>query len=208
MTTRSVAYNISDTGKSVGYARLAGIGDRAVRWEANGAATLLGDVPRQSGYSLGKGINNSGEVVGEAFFGFAENPLAVRWATDGSGTRLDELPGHITGLSQAWGITDDGLVGGYAYLEDIGDFGANRAVIWDAAGAPWMLQDLMADGNAWTFTSIEGIDSDATTLRVLAIGCKNGGELNYYMVDASVPEPTGMGLFAVIALVSLSRRVR
>jgi len=204
VTTRSVAYNISDAGQAVGYARFADVGDRAVRWDAGGAATLLGVVPGQGGYSIANGVNDAGQVVGEALF--AGGTLAVRWGADGSGTRLGDLPGHDTQLSQAWGVTDGGLVGGYAYLADLGDLGANRAVIWDAGGAPSMLQDLMADGNAWTFTSVEGIDANTTTLRVLAIGSRNGGPFNYYLVDAAVPEPAGFGLLLLMALALLVPR--
>lgn len=204
-TIRSIAYNINDAGQAVGYARLLeGFDrvDRAVRWEADGSATLLGNAPGQAGYSLAVGINNAGEAVGEA--ALFSTVLAVRWAADGSATRLGDLPGHITGLSQAWGITDDGLVAGYAFLEGIG----NRGVIWDADGTPSMLQDLMADGNAWTFTGIEGIAANATTLRVLAIGSKNGGPFNYYFVNASIPEPTGAGVLTLAAPALLAWRRR
>jgi uncharacterized membrane protein len=201
-TLRSLAYDISDTARVAGVARLSGIGDRAVRWDADGSATLLGVAPGQAGYSLTTGINNAGEAVGEAF---VDSVLAVRWAADGSATLLDDLPGHITGLSQAWAITDDGLVAGYAYLADMG---VNRAVIWDANGKPSMLQDLMADGNTWTFVSIEGIDADATRICALAVGSKNGGPFNYYFIEATVPEPATISLlsFSAFALLRRARR--
>jgi hypothetical protein len=69
-----------------------------------------------------------------------------------------------------------------------------------------MLQDLSADGNTWTFTEIDGIDADATTLRVLAVGSKNDGPFNYYFVDAAVPEPGGAALLVLAAWGALVRR--
>ena len=208
-TIRSVAFNISDAGQAAGYARLGGLGRRAVRWDAAGGATLLGLVPGQTGYSLANGINKRGEAVGEAYFGAIDNVLAVRWAADGSARRLGDLPGYYTVLSQAWAVTDEGLVGGYATLADDeeGIIG-NRAVIWDAGGRPSMLQDLVADGNDWVLTSIEGLDADTATLRVLAIGTRNGGPLNYYLLSAPVPEPGGLALVLIGAAVGGGRRPR
>jgi hypothetical protein len=181
----SMAYGISDTGFVAGYADLSG-GRFAVRWAPDGSATVLG-----LGSALS--INNLGQAVGGG---------PIRWEADGSATGLGDLPGHLIGVTQAWGITNNGLVGGYEYLADTG---FNRAVIWDADGTPSMLQDLVADGNAWTFTEIDGIDADATMLRVLAVGSKNGGPFNFYFVDASIPEPTTLVLLALGLPVLLCR---
>lgn len=206
MTTRgsSLAYNISDAGLTVGYAELSAGGiRRAVRWAADGSASLLGLTPGQSGSSFATGINNAGEAAGYAYDSSVGNYHAVRWAADGSATLLGEVPGHIPGLSQAWGITDSGLTAGYAYLPDLG---FDRAVIWDAAGNASSLQDLMADGNTWIFSAIEGIDANADMIRVLAIGSKNGGPVNYYLVTSSIPEPASAVIMAIAILALLARR--
>jgi hypothetical protein len=67
------------------------------------------------------------------------------------------------------------------------------------------LQDLMADGNTWKFTTALGIDADETTIRVAAYGSKNGGPDQFYLLTAAVPEPTG-ALLVVGAPLLLRRR--
>jgi probable HAF family extracellular repeat protein len=195
-TIRGFAYNISDSGIAVGSVDVSEFERDAVRWAADGSATLLGKAPGSWGsatYAIG--VNNAGEAAGyTVFLGGAAQ--AVRWATDGSATRLADLPGHDIATSAAWGITNEGLIGGEQYEPGV----ANHIVIWDTDGMPARLEDLMADGNAWSFREFDGIDADTTMVRVSAIGSKNGGPLNYYLLEANVPEPASVSLLAVAAL--------
>ncbi|CAN5397724.1 hypothetical protein BH09PLA1_BH09PLA1_31720 [soil metagenome] len=202
----SSGYSINDAGQVAGYANGTG-GIAAVRWEANGSATILADPPGPAPRQIiANAINNSGESVGWVDqVGTDFTYSAVRWAADGSATLLGGVPGVPTYYSHAYGITDSGLVAGSADLSVAG-IGDNRAVIWDAAGNGALLQNLMADGNSWNFTNALSIDADATTIRVLAYGSKNGGPNGYYMVNAAIPEPTVLGLLGVVAVIVLSGR--
>lgn len=198
---QSFAYSLNDAGQVAGYANLSGVGGRAIRWAPDGSAEILGMV---DGYLIGEvhDINSAGEVVGHLIK--SRSPTrAVLWAEDGTATLLDQISGSSSNF--AYGIADSGHIAGHAFMIDVSD---NRAVIWDAAGSPSLLQDLMSDGNAWTFTRAYGIDSNAATLRVLAFGSKNGEPDAWYMLNAAIPEPTSLALLAIAAPLALRRMCR
>ncbi len=207
-TRTSKAHDINDAGQAAGYVRRSvGVPSRAVRWEVNGSGTLLGDVPNETTTtSQANGINASGQAVGSAVFTSSNaGTRAVRWEADGSATRLGEVPGVPMYSTEAFGITDTGLTIGYTNVVAVPN-NYLVATIWDEDGNAALLQDLMAEGNTWTFVTARGIDSDATTLRVLAFGSKNGGALNWYLVSATIPEPTAAGMLVLVVAPLLRQR--
>ena len=76
------------------------------------------------------------------------------------------MPDQTTNGSEAFGITDAGLAYGQVPVQ-VGASLVYRSVIWDAAGNATPLQDLMADGNTWSFGPAIAIDADATAIRVV-----------------------------------------
>ena len=198
-TSSSYANSVNDTGMAVGYANLSS-GSRAVRWAADGSATRLGDVAGQTtAFSLARDVNATGQAVG--FADINSSFHAVRWAANGTATLLGDFAGQATRDSEAYGITDTGYVAGYINSVN----GLSRAAIWDVAGNATALQDLMNDGNTWTFSQARSIDENATTIRVLAYGSKDGGTTSgWYFVTAAVPEPSA--LFGLAAPMALLRR--
>lgn len=203
----SVAVAINDVGQTVGNAIL-GSGMHAVRWEPNGSVRVLSNPPgtQPGDDSDASCINNAGQAAGQIesiLYNYKRR--AVRWAGDGSATLLGDVPGYTTRESDADGIDDTGLVVGDAFLVELND---TRGVIWDRSGNAALLQDVMADGNSWTFRSAFGIDSDGLTIHVLARGSKNGGPEGWYFVSAPVPEPIAGALLAFAAAACRRRSPR
>jgi probable HAF family extracellular repeat protein len=92
--------------------------------------TDLGTLPGNTS-SYAYGINNSGQVVGQSYFGGPGR--AFLWDATSGMQDLGTLPGDCT--SYARGINDSGQVVGDSYTFDI----APRAFLWDAANG---MQDL------------------------------------------------------------------
>jgi uncharacterized membrane protein len=153
--SNSIAYSINSAGAAVGYAnKYAGsmnLGSRAVRWDALGTATELGNLGTNS--TTGDGFTNSqslslnaaGTAVGFAQKyngGINAGYRAVRW--DASGTAATELGNLGTDLkgntmSYAYTLNSAGTAIGYAdkYVGTTLATNRNvghRAVRWDASG--------------------------------------------------------------------------
>jgi hypothetical protein len=145
------AYAINNAGTTVGYTdrwnvfspRGGGWADRAVRWNAAGAVTELGEISTagaQTPWSRAYAVNQRGTTVGWAdkivsnmFLG----TRAVRW--DGAGiaaTELDMLgtpPPSITN-SEANDVNESGTAVGWSQKFAPGMNLGTRAVRWDAGG--------------------------------------------------------------------------
>ena len=121
------------------------LGERAVRWDASGAATELGHLGTSFGFTLAtaSAINDAGTAVGIARkvdgAGNIGGFKAVRW--EPSETAAIELaslgtsPDGSTGTSFALAINSAGTaVGTASEFDSAGNFVAIRAVRWDASG--------------------------------------------------------------------------
>jgi len=137
------ALAVNSAGKAVGSETLyddgSYVGLRAVRWDASGAATELGNLGGSSNRALA--INDAGTAVGYAQknTGVPIGDRAVRW--DASGTAATEL-GNLGTNNGSIGYTNAraravnafGMAVGYAQKYDANTDMGSRAVRWDASG--------------------------------------------------------------------------
>ncbi|GAB3505493.1 hypothetical protein [Amycolatopsis cihanbeyliensis] len=129
---RATARAVNDSGAIAGYLSTGGSEPgtnrtRAVRWNSDGAATILPGLP-DGGSSYALGIGRDGTVIGEAEDA-AGNGHAVRWDGNGDLTRLATLPGDT--VSSASAINDDGVIVGYTTTPDRARV---HPVRWDGNG--------------------------------------------------------------------------
>jgi probable HAF family extracellular repeat protein len=104
-----IAHAINQRGQVTGAARTPTNEFHAYLWDEKSGMTDLGALPGDT-YSIGRGINNRGQVVGQSspteavagFFGGCPNagpsdglPRAVLWGDDGAITDLGTLGGKI-----------------------------------------------------------------------------------------------------------------
>jgi hypothetical protein len=148
--TQSVPHAINDAGTIVGDAAKFGdsdepLGERAVRWDASGAATELGNLGTDADgytYAVAYAINDAGTAVGyaETYDGSGGylGDRAVRWdASDTIATELENLGTDIDGVATSYpdAINNAGTIVGYAEKYDgSGGYLGGRAVRWDASG--------------------------------------------------------------------------
>ncbi|MBY0262353.1 MAG: DUF3466 family protein [Phycisphaerales bacterium] len=133
-STTAFAYAINDAGTSVGsaekYVAGASVGSRAVRWDASGAATELGNLGTSaagSTNSVAFAINNSGIAVGVAGrypLGTYVGDSAVYWGLDGEAvdlnTFLSPADRLLWTLFRANGISDTNWVTGVGRFDPDG----------------------------------------------------------------------------------------
>ncbi len=140
--------SINAGGVAVGQARAyeSGIykGDRAVRWNASGAAAELGILAIHIGNAdavyLANSINSEGTAIGTGMEPFATNPdfRAIRWDASATiATELGNLGVSVNGTldSRPNAINDSGTVVGRVTRFESGISRGYRAVRWDALSA-------------------------------------------------------------------------
>ena len=152
---------MNNTGTAVGYAlKYDGssnyLGERAVRWDASGAATELGHLGTDNGYtvSVANAINDAGMAVGITYkhdiSGSYKGPRAVRWEASGTAaTELENLGTSPSGFTSSFAhaINSVGTSVGTAHKYDSsGNFLGDPAVRWDASGTVTELQTFVAPG--------------------------------------------------------------
>jgi hypothetical protein len=157
---QSVVSAINSAGVAVGYAETYDDYERAIRWDASGAATEL-DIPNEAPFELGYpwrravAINDAGMVVGRVSGDFYT--LSVRWDASGVATELMDLgrPGgawveDINYAGIAVGIGGEPGMSSYVY----------NAVYWGLDGVAVDLNTLIDPASGWTLTDARFI-SDA-----------------------------------------------
>jgi hypothetical protein len=182
------ANDVNDSGVSVGWSGkthsllLADLGDRAVRWDAAGNPTELGNI---SSYTAGSGgetytvatseaysINNVGTAVGYGTIyeasGASKGNRAVRWNAAGVATELGHLGTSVSAVtnSAAWAINEAGAAVGFATKFDAGGLNdGQRAVRWNAGStAAIELQVLGAGANGSTFSKAYTLNENGTAV--------------------------------------------
>lgn len=111
---------INSTGEIAGSRQIGGGGDwQAFRWD-NGVFTNLGDLNNSTAnphYSLAKGINDNGEIVGESYY-VDQNGVAYLRAflwKNGNMTNLGSLVQGFSSYSSATNINNNEQIVGYNY---------------------------------------------------------------------------------------------
>jgi hypothetical protein len=131
----SQAYAINDAGTAVGYSYKSDsdwnlYGERAMRWDASGAATELGNLGADTwGYTdaEARAINASGIAVGWGLKdGVYGDSLAVYWGLDGNAVNLNTLIDPNSGwtLTKAVSISDTSWIVGMGLFDPDGPGGA------------------------------------------------------------------------------------
>ena len=182
------ANDLNDNGVAVGWSGkthsvlLADLGDRAVRWDAAGNPTELGNI---SSYTAGSGsesyavatseayaINNAGMAVGYGTIydamGASKGNRAVRWNAAGVATELGHLGTGISALtnSAAWAINEAGVAVGFATKFDAAGLNdGQRAVRWNAGSTLAIeLQVLGTDADGSTFSKAYTVNEIGTAV--------------------------------------------
>lgn len=156
-TTHTRVYSINDQGIAVGDATNAS-GGHAVRWSADGTATQLDSLGGDFNHSA-VAINNEGTAVGYSLPVSPNESRATRW--DAGGTNATQL-----GVSNAFpyegatAINNAGHVIGWGHHRF--NIGGTRAMRWDSAGQPVLL-DLLGIENTTKWLSNAADINDAGT---------------------------------------------
>ncbi len=146
-TSSTTGRGVNDAGEAAGYAHrvVAGVGKgaRAVRWDASGTVTELGNLGISGSgatHAYAHDINTAGTAIGYARRhdgGVFKGDRAVRWdASASTAIELDNLGVDGSGVTSSYarGINTAGTVVGRAKKYDSGSYEGFRAVRWDASG--------------------------------------------------------------------------
>lgn len=113
---RSIAFDVSDTGRIVGRSE-SGAGELAVAWNGAAPPASLGELPGGDVYSEAFGVNEAGEIVGVS--ADASGNRAVLWDTTGGPYDLnDRLDASGAGwvIERATAINESGQIAANATL--------------------------------------------------------------------------------------------
>jgi hypothetical protein len=175
--TNISAYAVNSEGTAVGCAfkSVGGIykGGRAVRWDASGTATELGNLGTDNNGltdACAYAVNGGGRAAGWAtkyVSGSNQGERAVRW--DASGTVATELGnlgtnGNFTG-ARAYAINNAGTAVGFGLKYAGATFLGYRATRWGASGtAVWELGNLGTDAIGFTSGAAFAINAAGTVV--------------------------------------------
>jgi hypothetical protein len=217
-----VALAINDANTAVGWVQKPGtggisVGKRAVRWDALGAVTELGNLGINSTMFsktdiLAFAVNAAGTAVGWAEkwslngkVWFGNRP--VRW--DASGTAATELgtlgvsganPPRASGI--AYAVNDANTAVGYSEKYDSGTLVGTRAVRWDVSGAATELGNLGLDVNNSTSAIAWAVNGAGTAVgysQKYDGGIDKGSRAVIWLPDASAIDLNDLGVVPVPA---------
>jgi uncharacterized membrane protein len=210
----SSARAINDAGTIVGGvekydASVNYLGSSAVRWDASGTATELGNLGTHTGipYTSPVAINDSGTAVGWAIKYDASGTYlggrAVRW--DASDTTAIEL-GNLGGsdVSDAYAINNSGIIVGHAYKYGTSGNGqdGDRAVYWGADNVAVDLNTLIDPASGWTLNYADCISDTGWIAGVGSFDPDGAGGQDAYerLFLLQIPEPSSFVLLAGASL--------
>lgn len=129
--------DINASGVMVGIGDLpAGMGTRAIRWNAAGTPSVLPTLPGFN--ATAKDVNDSGVVVGRAFSSAVDDDRAVRWDAAGAITELGNLglSAQGTTLVSVAALNSAGVAVGHAAKYDsVGSYLGTLPVRWEGTAA-------------------------------------------------------------------------
>ena len=204
--TDARAFAINDAGMSVGYAAKyidgTGGGQRAVRWDASGIATELGNLGISGGTTAACAfvINDAGTAAGYASKYSNGDDLggrAVRWDISGTVTELGDLGTDSRGYtsSSVSAINASGTAVGESDKYVGGKRQGSRGVRWAASGtAVTELGNLGVDSNGKTYSQAHAINDAGTAVgyAMKYVGGSNKGS-RAVRWDASYTAATELG---------------
>lgn len=148
-------------------------GEHAVRWDAAGNVTELGDIGTDANGGTGseaRAINAAGTATGYAnkfVSGTNKGIRAVRWDASGTAIELGNLGTTSSGNTSTEGsaINSAGTIVGYGDKYVAGNWQANVAMRWDPSGtAATELGNLGTDAAGSTHTYAYGINDAGTAV--------------------------------------------
>ena len=192
------ARDINDSGQVVGSATTVEGQGRAFLYSDGQALNLgtLGPVftsPNYSNSSSGEAVNNSGQVVGTAFYGGITPASGLRRAFLYSNGAISDL-GILPGFARSTGtdINDLGQVVGYSDLGGGYGGGGNRAFLY-SDGELRNLNDLIPPDSGWTLSNAEAINNNG---QIAGTGIFSGR----YRAFLATPVPTSSSILGTSAL--------
>lgn len=219
---------VTDSGVIAGeaqkYAGSADLGPRAVRWNAAGIPTELGNLGTDADGVTSVGpsaMNEAGVIVGYAeryvngnYVGGSDHKevRAVRWnASSAEAIELEALGQDALGITSSFAndINSFGIVVGSAQKYVDGILVGDRAVMWDASGSVTDLNSLIDPSSGWTLLRATSISDDARWISGGGLYDPDGSgpEVAYYRGWVmEVPEPASCVLVAVGGFFVLRRR--
>lgn len=181
-TALPMAFN--QAGQAAGYADNEVIGQHACFWNNDAAHTIvdLGVYPADWS-SIGWGMNDLGQVVGESHPPFGSRP--VLWNNDSAHTpiALPLLPGDNYGSAHAINILGEAL-GSSAWAEPgTWNVGPGRLVVWRDGGV-FELQSLLdpVTGAGWTLVSASAINNRG---QIVGLGIHDGQNRAYLLTPTT-----------------------
>lgn len=190
-------FSASDSGDMAGYAYLGNAAFPVPAVVRSRVEMLLPTSSRQFGWA--RAMSDDGRWIGGFLeFGFDQDEIPVRWQDD----VLEELT-MPNGAANAGisGINNDGVGVGNAAAN-----GVQQATIWDAAGVPHLVADVVQTEQAWQFESAVAINNSG---QIIGNGYTevSPGVWDYrgYLLTP-IPEPGGVLGLALVGAWAMRRR--
>jgi len=196
-----MALSLNDRGDVVGQVWFSEGRMHAFLWPAAGGYRDFGDLPGGLELSTAVGINNRGQIIGDALvppdprFPGTAGQRAVRFFEDGTIRELGALPGMAD--SSASDINEFGDIVGRSWGNPAGE---ERAVLWTDQEGPLNLNDFLDEsGRGWTLLAGNTINN----LGQIVVRGEFQGRTTY-VVLTPIPEPSAP--LAMLLLLPLMAR--
>jgi probable HAF family extracellular repeat protein len=188
-------FKANSAGVVTGGSSLGGLG-RAFVYSAGGSMTFL-PVPADSNRSIGRGINDFGEVVGETYNNNLNNTGAFLWSSSLGVQRLATLPGAHATYADA--INNLGWIVGHV------EQGATTGVLWMPGQAPIDLNAYVHDVLGRPDITILSAE-DINDLGQIVGQAQTGSTYQGYRL--TIPAPPAAGALLAAGVFAARRRRR